>query len=146
MPILGELANIAYSKNHNTHANTESKHVYHVRAGGTFGAYTKNKTNKHTLSLRCCSSKCRAVFTVVCPFINESGETRNTRFKLRSDVPEEEFTDLANWGVVSHKCQPNCIRTPAGLCSKTKHSDQCTTSSLRVWWSDFRGRFFAWNL
>ena len=70
MPLIpGQLKQIEYSKNYNTHLTTESKHVYHIRGvDGIYGQYTRNKTHKHTLTLRCTSSPlCDAYMTIECP-------------------------------------------------------------------------------
>lgn len=75
-----------------------------------------------------------------CPFTINAGFTKNTKFQLRDDVEEEEFTEVSNWGAVKHFCGPAHIRTPTGLCSKTAHSDTCTSSSTT---NTFNHRKFA---
>ena len=138
MPLIpGQLKQIEYSKNYNTHLTTESKHVYHIRGvDGIYGQYTRNKTHKHTLTLRCTSSPlCDAYMTIECPFTYVGGETKNTKFKLRQDVPESEFTDLGNWGRVSHKCTRKCVPRPNGMCDRTVHSTRCSTSSKTPTWN-----------
>jgi hypothetical protein len=132
MPLIpGELKHIVYSKNYHTHLSTESKHVYHIRGcDGVYGQYTKNKTHKHTLTLRCNSSLCDAYMTIECPYTYVGGATKNTKFKLRQDVPEAEYTDLSNWGPVSHKCGSKCISRPNGMCNRTVHSTRCSTRNI----------------
>ena len=139
--IFGELIKVTRTTKFKSHGSN-SGYLYHILAGGVHGQYKFHSAHADTTSLVCTGKNCKARFTIESGFNETNGRTPagKTKYKQRTDIPETDFLSLESYGLIKHVCTDGlgpraCRQRANGLCSKTEHSSECTTSSLTENWA-----------